>query len=299
MWLLEPLKAAGSTPAEHQEELRKDISHQPDNTHDGGRDRQSVHHHQQQDLQSLHVEGDADHDDDNINIKSIADDEDSKITVAQGSQMEREKGHLGNPQGEHSHKPKDSTTRMSASARRTMFARRHYDASTLLPSRGSRSPCAESMAPRRETSPPASPSPSHSPAPTSSISPSGCHVSSEPQRPASPVMVQSLGLGSSGPRGSLADVPAECQTCFHLRDRPTTARLPMEDNHISSNASRPRGSHVLSHLPLHSQQPSRALSLLIPIGGIHMIQPRSTLPLYNLRSSSTAARCHLSAPSSH
>ena len=51
-----------------------------------------------------------------------------------------------------------------------------------------------------------------------------------------------------------------------------------------------RGAHnLLSHLPLHSQQPSRAPSLLIPIGGIHMIQPRSFLPLYSLVSSPVAA----------
>lgn len=43
--------------------------------------------------------------------------------------------------------------------------------------------------------------------------------------------------------------------------------------------------NLLRHLPLHSQQPGRAPSLLIPIGGIHMIQPRSLLPLYTLVSS--------------
>lgn len=49
---------------------------------------------------------------------------------------------------------------------------------------------------------------------------------------------------------------------------------------------RTRGANnLLSHLPLHSQQPSRAQSLLISIGGIHMIQPRSLLPLYSLVSS--------------
>lgn len=56
--------------------------------------------------------------------------------------------------------------------------------------------------------------------------------------------------------------------------------------HISLHPTRPRGEHnLLSHLPLHSQQPGRAPSLLIPIGGIHMIQPRSLLPLYSLVSS--------------
>lgn len=60
--------------------------------------------------------------------------------------------------------------------------------------------------------------------------------------------------------------------------------------HIAPHPTRPRGAHnLLSHLPLHSQQPGRAPGHLIPIGGIHMIQPRSLLPLYSLVSSPTAA----------
>lgn len=60
--------------------------------------------------------------------------------------------------------------------------------------------------------------------------------------------------------------------------------------HITSHPTRLRGAHnVLSHLPLHSQQLSKAPSQLIPIGGIHMIQARSPLPLYSLVSSLTAA----------
>lgn len=64
--------------------------------------------------------------------------------------------------------------------------------------------------------------------------------------------------------------------------------------HITPHPTRPRGAlNLLSHLPLHSQQPSRAQSLLIPIGGIHMIQPRSLLPLYSLVSSPAAATANL------
>lgn len=56
--------------------------------------------------------------------------------------------------------------------------------------------------------------------------------------------------------------------------------------HLSPHPTRPREEHnLLSHLPLHSQQAGRPPSLLIPIGGIHMIQPRSLLPLYSLVSS--------------
>ncbi|CAG06008.1 unnamed protein product, partial [Tetraodon nigroviridis] len=43
--------------------------------------------------------------------------------------------------------------------------------------------------------------------------------------------------------------------------------------------------NLLRHLPLHSQHPGGAPSLLVPIGGIYMIQPRSLLPLYTLDSS--------------
>lgn len=60
--------------------------------------------------------------------------------------------------------------------------------------------------------------------------------------------------------------------------------------HITSHPTRLRGANnILSHLPLHSQQLSKAPSQLIPIGGIHMIQPRSPLPFYSLVSSPTAA----------
>ncbi|KAE8282340.1 Transcription factor HIVEP3 [Larimichthys crocea] len=153
----------------------------------------------------------------------------------------------------------------------------------------------------RESSPPRSPPPRprQSPAPPSSLSPSSCHVSSSPLRPVSPVrglspiIVQSHGSESPGPPGSLADTSAQCHACLHPRDRPSTARLSVDEvglTHITPHLTRPRGAHnLLSHLPLHSQQPSRAPSLLIPIGGIHMIQPRSLLPLYSLVSSPTAA----------
>ena len=68
--------------------------------------------------------------------------------------------------------------------------------------------------------------------------------------------------------------------------------------HIPQQSTRPRGAtNLLSHLPLHSQQPSRAPSLLIPIGGIHMIQPRSPLPVYSLVSSRTAATAASRTPS--
>ncbi|XP_044027872.1 transcription factor HIVEP3 [Siniperca chuatsi] len=193
---------------------------------------------------------------------------------------------------------KDSTQKSSASARRALFARRRLDASASASSGGSRSPSTESLIPRREPSPPP-PRPCQSPAPPSSLSPSSCHVTTSALRPVSPVTglsgitVHSHGSESSGPPCSLADTSAQCQACIHPGDRPATARLSVDEvglTHVTPHPMRPRGAHnLLSHLPLHSQQPSRAPSLLIPIGGIHMIQPRSLLPLYSLVSSPAAA----------
>ncbi|XP_070703024.1 transcription factor HIVEP3 [Pempheris klunzingeri] len=197
--------------------------------------------------------------------------------------------------------PKDSSQRSSASARRALFARRRLDASASASSGGSQSPSAPSLIPQREPSSPRSlsPRPRLSPAPPSSLSPSSCHVSTSALRPVSPVrgpspvIVQSHGLQSFGPPSSLADTSAQCHACLHPRDRPSTARLSMDEvgvTHIAPHPTRPRGAHnLLSHLPLHSQQPGRAPSLLIPIGGIHMIQPRSALPLYSLVSSPSTA----------
>lgn len=64
-------------------------------------------------------------------------------------------------------------------------------------------------------------------------------------------------------------------------------RLPL----LSPRTRPSRGGHggVLSHLPLHSQQLARITNLMIPIGGIHMVQPR-TSPLYSLVTSPVAAK---------
>ncbi|XP_041664167.1 transcription factor HIVEP3 [Cheilinus undulatus] len=199
--------------------------------------------------------------------------------------------------------PKDSSQKTSASARRALFARRRLDASASTTSSGPHSPSTQTLIPPKEPSPPRSPSPRPRqpllPS-SSSLSSSSCHVSSSTLRPASPlrglspVIVQS---DSSGPPGSLANTSAQCYACLHPRDRPSTTRLTVDEvglTHITPHPTRPRGAHnLLSHLPLHSQQPSRAPSLLIPIGGIHMIQPRSPLPMYSLVSSPPAVRTNL------
>ncbi|XP_029591054.1 transcription factor HIVEP3 isoform X2 [Salmo trutta] len=144
----------------------------------------------------------------------------------------------------------------------------------------------------------------------------GCHVSPSlerhpsPLRGLSPVRSKSPSGGSPAPQ---ATIPAQHRT--HLprdpssnphRDRPATATSskarPMksysvqEDDELRppllSPRTRPsRGGHggVLSHLPLHSQQLARTTNLMIPIGGIHMVQPR-TSPLYSLVTSPVAAK---------
>ncbi|XP_008282113.1 transcription factor HIVEP3 [Stegastes partitus] len=251
------------------------------------------------DLQRHHHVGD--HSD--VKDKDGRHKESSRSTVAESSHADREKAHPGGRPVEPERSPslplapKDSTQRGSASARRALFAHRRLDASAS--SGGSRSPSTQSLTPQREPSPPRSPSPRprHSPAPTaSSLSPSSCHVSAAPQRPVSPVrglspvILQCQGTDSSGPPGSLADTSAQS---LHPRDQTSAARLSVEEvclTHITPHPPRPRGAHnLLSHLPLHSQQPSRTPSLLIPIGGIHMIQPRSPLPMYSLVSSPAVA----------
>ncbi|KAK5855467.1 hypothetical protein PBY51_005568 [Eleginops maclovinus] len=90
---------------------------------------------------------------------------------------------------------------------------------------------------------------------------------------------------------TFSPLTVQCHTRLPQRDRPSAARQSLDEvglTHIPPHPTRPRGAHnLLSHLPLHSQQPSRTPSPLIPIGGIHMIQPRSTLPLYSLVSRPT------------
>ncbi|KAK6323895.1 hypothetical protein J4Q44_G00062340 [Coregonus suidteri] len=172
-------------------------------------------------------------------------------------------------------------------------------------------PPLSSLSPRHKLSP----APCH-PSPPSSLSLLGCHVSPSlerhpsPLRGLSPVRPKSPSGGSPAPQ---ATIPAEHRTCLPRdpssnphRDRPATdtsskARLMksysvQEDNELRppllSPRTRPsRGGHggVLSHLPLHSQQLARTTNLMIPIGGIHMIQPR-TSPLYSLVTSPVAAK---------
>ncbi|XP_034016316.1 transcription factor HIVEP3 [Thalassophryne amazonica] len=192
--------------------------------------------------------------------------------------------------------PKESTqktTVIPASVRRALFARRRLEPSASTRSRGSYSPRSLPLTPQSEGSPPRSPSPRPLQPPASSQHSllSSVSTTSSLLRLDSPSRVQSRRPGSSGPSGFLEADPAQCRGYPHPKEQPT-ASLSVDQfclTHVNPNLTRPRGSNILSHLPLHSQQPSRAPSLLIPIGGIHMIQPRSTLPHYSLVSSPAAS----------
>ncbi|XP_075931453.1 transcription factor HIVEP3 [Anarhichas minor] len=299
------VKAKGSL-IEHltSESHGEEICCYPDGTDEGVCEERPLHPDEQKDPR-YSDRGKSRHDeDDNARDKDGRKDGDDRSQVAESSHTASSDGEKSHPGGlpmepEPSRSvplsPEGSTQKSPAGARRAMFARRRFDASTSASSGGgSHSPSAQpTEMPQREPSPPRSSSPRpprQSPAPPSSPSSPSCHVSTSALRPVSPVRGLSPTIvQSSGPPGSFAP----SQACLHLRDRPSNARLAVDEvglSHTTAHPTRPRGAHtLLSHLPLHSQQPSRAPSLLIPIGGIHMIQPRSTLPLYSLVSSPIAA----------
>ncbi|XP_062414423.1 transcription factor HIVEP3 isoform X2 [Pungitius pungitius] len=204
-------------------------------------------------------------------------DEDNRVKVA-GSSPAASPERGGPPPGGGRSDPLPPAS--SAGGRRAVFARRRLDASASASPGGPRPPRSQPAMPRREPSPPRGPSPG-SPAHLASPSPPGCHA-----RPVSPVRVRSCGSSPSGPAGASARLLAPPKARLHPRGRSAAARPSADEEsppQAAPPAARPRGGHtLLSHLPLHSQPPSRPPSLLLPIGGIHVIQPRSTLPLYSL-----------------
>ncbi|XP_015251333.1 PREDICTED: transcription factor HIVEP3-like [Cyprinodon variegatus] len=198
---------------------------------------------------------------------------------------------------------KDDAEKCSASVSWALFARRHLNASTSTSAGSSHSPHNRSANSGREHPPPCSLSTRthQSAAPLSSLSPSACPVSPVLNSAASPVRDQNKGPDSSGLPGSPAGPPAQSQTCSQPKDSKLNTILLREETtstpNISNHGTQPGGTNrLLSHLPLHSQQPSRTQSLLIPIGGIHMVQPRSTLPLYSLVGSQTASTISRESP---
>ncbi|KAM9307148.1 transcription factor HIVEP3 [Pholidichthys leucotaenia] len=255
---------------------------------------QSLHPDKEKNSQCSELQKGGGREEDITKDKGGGHDEDSGSRVAVSTHSDSEKAHTI------ASAPKEMTQRGSASARRALFARRRLNAEASVSSRSPHSPTSQPVAPQRDHSPPHSPSPrlQQSLSPHLSLSPS-CHASTAPQRPVSPVrglspvIVQSQVSDSSGPPGSLAGSFTQCQNRLHAREQPSGARLSVDEvgpTHITSSSLRPRVAHnLLSHLPLHSQQPNRSSNLLIPIGGIHMIQPRSALPLYSLVSSPAAS----------
>ncbi|XP_041868149.1 transcription factor HIVEP3 [Melanotaenia boesemani] len=259
------VKAAGRSVEHLRSEVPENqTSCHSEDTHEGVFEDQSFRPDQHDDSQSSAVGKGLVEEDDH------GQDEDSRSTVAVSDEA-----HPGSSLPV----PATSTQKSSAGARRALFARRRHNASES-PSTGD----PPSPGSGREPSTPSDPSsrPHQSPAPPLILS--TCQVSAD-----SPVP----GL-SSAPGGCQAGVSAQCPPCPHLTDQMSAARPLVHGlalTHIAQQPSRSRGSsNLLSHLPLHSQQPSRAPSLLIPIGGIHMIQPRSPLPLYRLVSSPSASR---------
>uniref|UniRef100_A0AAV2K8L7 Uncharacterized protein n=1 Tax=Knipowitschia caucasica TaxID=637954 RepID=A0AAV2K8L7_KNICA len=156
--------------------------------------------------------------------------------------------------------PSNSPHRTPASARRALFARRR-----LQPSAPCTSPAGS---PLRGAEKEASPSSPRGSEPALACSSPGCHVSSssESHRCLLTRIAQSSadGKGSVGPHRSQANTPPD-----------RTQSTPPREHDAGPHPSRGRPSpNFLSHLPLHSQSSGRPPSLLIPIGGIHMIQAR-------------------------
>lgn len=173
--------------------------------------------------------------------------------------------------------PTESTQRTSASVRRALFARRRFQ------------PTAPSSPPEKAPSPPPAP-PLRCSVPASACSSPGCHVSSSaqgsgplrcllPRIALSPKAAAAASSGSHHSEANSQDPPDSAQAKF-----PGELALPP----MAPHPCRSRPAHnLLSHLPLHSQRSAPTPSLLIPIGGIHMIQPRPC----SLRLFSSTATC--------
>ncbi|KAJ7991424.1 hypothetical protein DPEC_G00283700 [Dallia pectoralis] len=146
--------------------------------------------------------------------------------------------------------------------------------------------------PRRNLSPTAPPS--------SPPSPPGYHVSASLEEPPlalrslSPVGPQSTRAGPQGSSTTPArhNLPRDPSSNPQMDPSPAdTGAKGDELPHLSPRTRPSHGDHggVLSHLPLHSQQLAWTPNLMIPIGGIHMVQHR-TSPLYSLVTSPTAGQ---------
>ncbi|XP_072304498.1 transcription factor HIVEP3 [Eucyclogobius newberryi] len=237
----------------------------------------------------------------NTNVQGIDTDKpaqpDTSITKDSDTRCDEEKGPSTASALTPNPAPSDSTQRTWASVRRALFARRRVQPTGLCtPPGGSPQP------PEKEPS-----SPPRSPVcvsvPTSACSSPGCLVSTSSEASENPMcllttrVTQSPKAGSSGSQSSQANARdvLDCAAQSKVSPSPRELAVPHAAPHPSRGRPAP---NLLSHLPLHSQRTARSPSLLIPIGGIHMIQSRpsssSSSSSFRLRSSTgTGALCKL------
>ncbi|XP_061597171.1 transcription factor HIVEP3 [Cololabis saira] len=290
-----------STPTVSRVELmrpeahEKETSSHPEDAHEGVSEDHSVIPNQQKDDQRFGLGNAAAHGDDDGKDKRGRRSDHSRSAVAGRPYTDGEETPLGTllTESPSTSSPVVPSRRSSASARRALFACRSLDASASASSGGSQSSSSHSLNPPRELSP--APSPSAGPCKPSAPPPSPPSSLPPPTRQASPPprtgtsFSQIQHLASPGSPGSPADISTRCQA----RPYPPPAIQSADEVGLAlihPHPPRLRGAtNPLSHLPLHSQQPGRSPSLLIPIGGIHMVQPRPPLPVYSLVCSQAAA----------
>ncbi|KAF7661418.1 hypothetical protein LDENG_00262430 [Lucifuga dentata] len=187
----------------------------------------------------------------------------------------------------------------SPGSRRTLFSRRGWKASprAFSPSSESCSPSrslsprlelsSHSLSPRTELSSPSrhvSPSPERGPSPIRPLSPlrprsPSCYHTSQAQTPPLPLRLQHRTPGhlpweTTGTKGSQVKLEERStagkgSTLPESSLFPPTFRLSVCEGYPSHQAV----DNIFSHLPMHSQQ-ARVPYLMIPIGGIQMVQAR-------------------------
>ncbi|XP_029929170.1 transcription factor HIVEP3 [Myripristis murdjan] len=189
----------------------------------------------------------------------------------------------------------------SPGSRRALFSRRGWNASprAFSPSSESCSPSRSlsprlelsspirSLSPRTELSSPSrhvSPSPERGPSPIRALSPlhplsSSCYRASQSRAPPSPLGTQhrtpgylpweSPGTMSSSVKLEKSGTAGEGPMSPEASLFPPAFRLSASEGYSSHQAA----DNVFSHLPMHSQQ-AKVPCLMIPIGGIQMVQAR-------------------------
>lgn len=160
--------------------------------------------------------------------------------------------------------PAESTQRTSASVRRALFARRRFTPTAPPTSPPSPPQATATLSTATLVTPTLAMPTQATPAlatPTPACSSPRCHVNTNPPRCLLPTIAPPPKTDAR-PLGNGPGNPSD----------PTHPKAPPTAPH----PCRSRPAHnLLSHLPLHSQRSEATPTLLIPIGGIHMIQPRA------------------------